>query len=99
MRRRDTLPGSTGGCAVTMTHGRTDRSRASAHADERVETAIRELQEVLADRVDDPHARAALETLREAFCTAHTRASLDPLTGLMNRSSFDRELAVTLERA
>lgn len=82
-----------------MTHGRTDRPLSSAPRDERVETAIRELQEVLADRLDDPHARAALETLRDAFCVAHSRASLDPLTGLMNRASFDREIEVLLERA
>jgi diguanylate cyclase (GGDEF)-like protein len=82
-----------------MTHGRTDRPHSSAPRDERVETAIRELQEVLADRVDDPHAKAALETLRDAFCVAHSRASLDPLTGLMNRASFDREIELLLARA
>ncbi len=67
--------------------------------DERVEWAIRELREVLADRADDPHARAALDTLREAFFLAHTRASVDPLTGLMNRASFDRSLDVMIGRA
>jgi len=82
-----------------MTHGRTDRPHSSAPRDERVETAIRELKEVLADRIDDPHARAALETLRDAFCVAHSRASLDPLTGLMNRASFDREIELLLARA
>jgi diguanylate cyclase (GGDEF)-like protein len=78
-----------------MANGRTD----GQDADERVEWAIRELQEVLADRANDPHARAALATLRDAFCTAHARASMDPLTGLMNRASFDSALQVTIGRA
>jgi diguanylate cyclase (GGDEF)-like protein len=54
---------------------------------------------VLADRVDDPHAQAALATLRDAFCVAHDRASVDPLTGLLNRASFDREIELLLARA
>jgi diguanylate cyclase (GGDEF)-like protein len=63
-----------------------------------VESAIQELQ-LLLDGADAPHARAALDTLREAFCVAHTRASLDPLTGLMNRASFDRALELAVARA
>jgi diguanylate cyclase (GGDEF)-like protein len=78
-----------------MANGRTER----LDADERVERALSELQEVLADRADDPHARAALATLRDAFCVAHTRASLDPLTGLMNRASFDRALELAIAHA
>lgn len=78
-----------------MANGRTERQ----HADERVEWAIRELQEMLADRAEDPHARAALATLRDAFCVANTRASLDPLTGLMNRASFDRALELAIAHA
>lgn len=78
-----------------MGNGRTER----LHADERVEWALRELQQVLADRADDPHARAALATLRDAFCVAHTRASLDPLTGLTNRASFDRSLDLAIAHA
>jgi diguanylate cyclase (GGDEF)-like protein len=78
-----------------MANGRTER----LDADERVERALSELQEVLAERADDPHARAALATLRDAFCVAHTRASLDPLTGLMNRASFDRSLELALAHA
>jgi diguanylate cyclase (GGDEF)-like protein len=82
-----------------MANGRTDRHSLSSAPSERVESAIRELKEVLADRADDPHAKAALETLRDAFCVAHTRASLDPLTGLMNRASFDQALELTLAHA
>jgi diguanylate cyclase (GGDEF)-like protein len=78
-----------------MANGRTERQ----DADERVERALSELQTVLADRADDPHARAALATLRDAFCVAHTRASLDPLTGLMNRASFDRALELAIGHA
>ena len=82
-----------------MTHGRTDRPHSSPPRDERVETAIRDLEEVLADRLDDPHANAALETLRDALCVARDLASVDPLTGLMNRAWFDRELELLLARA
>jgi diguanylate cyclase (GGDEF)-like protein len=82
-----------------MTNGRTDRISLSAPSNERVEWAIRELKEVLADRADDPHAQAALEALRDAFCVAHSRASLDSLTGLMNRTSFDQALELTLAHA
>jgi diguanylate cyclase (GGDEF)-like protein len=78
-----------------MATGRSERP----HADDRVEWAIRELQAVLAERADDPHARAALDALRDAFCVAHTRASVDPLTGLMNRASFDRALALAITHA
>jgi diguanylate cyclase (GGDEF)-like protein len=82
-----------------MANGRTDRNSLSAPSNERVEWAIRELKEVLADRADDPHAQAALEALRDAFCVAHSRASLDPLTGLMNRTSFDQALELALSHA
>jgi diguanylate cyclase (GGDEF)-like protein len=78
-----------------MANGRTER----LHADERVERALRELEDVLADRADEPHARAALDALRDAFCVAHTRASVDPLTGLMNRASFDRALDLAVAHA
>lgn len=82
-----------------MANGRTDRSSLSSPPNDRVEWAIRELKEVLADRADDPHAQAALEALRDAFCVAHSRASVDPLTGLMNRASFDNALELTLTHA
>ena len=70
----------------------------SSTANDRVEWALGELKQVLADRAEDPHARAALQTLRDAFCAVHSRASLDPLTGLMNRTSFDQALARVLGR-
>lgn len=94
-----------------MATSRTDRPQASHSSslaretarfdktDERIANAIRELQEVLADRPEDHGALAALETLRDALCVANTRASVDPLTGLMNRASFDRALEEALERA
>jgi diguanylate cyclase (GGDEF)-like protein len=78
------------------------RSEASAQVpgtDDQVEWAIAELMDVLAERADDPHAQAALQTLRDAFSVVRTRASTDPLTGLMNRASFDRVLPEALARA
>jgi diguanylate cyclase (GGDEF)-like protein len=82
-----------------MSHGRTDRELSSPPTDDKVEWAIAELMDVLAERADDPHAQAALQTLREAFSVVRTRASTDPLTGLMNRSSFDRLLPEALAQA
>ena len=82
-----------------MSHGRTDRELSSPQADDKVEWAIAELTDLLAERADDPHARAAMQTLRDAFSVVHTRASTDPLTGLMNRASFDRVLPEALARA
>ncbi|HEX6244624.1 MAG TPA: GGDEF domain-containing protein, partial [Polyangiales bacterium] len=64
-----------------------------------MEWALSELKQVLADRADDPHARAALDALRDAFCVAESRASSDPLTGLMNRSSFAQALEHALTEA
>jgi diguanylate cyclase (GGDEF)-like protein len=82
-----------------MSHGRTDRELSSPQTDDKVESAIAELMDVLAERAEDPHAQAALQTLRDAFTTVRTRASTDPLTGLMNRASFDRVLPEALARA
>jgi len=82
-----------------MTNGRTDRISLSAPSNDRVEWAISELKQVLADRADDPHAQAAMEALRDAFCVAHSLASLDPLTGLINRTSFDQALELKLAQA
>ncbi len=82
-----------------MSHGRTERELSSPQGDERVEWALAELVDVLAERAEDPHAQAALQTLRDAFSVVHTRASIDPLTGLMNRASFDRILPEALARA
>jgi len=82
-----------------MSHGRTERELSSPRADDKVEWAIAELTEVLAERAEDPHAQAALQTLRDAFSLARTRASIDPLTGLMNRASFDSLLNDALARA
>ena len=82
-----------------MSHGRTERELSSPHGDEKVEWALAELVDVLAERADDPHAQAALQTLRDAFSVVHTRASIDPLTGLMNRASFDRILTESLAHA
>jgi diguanylate cyclase (GGDEF)-like protein len=82
-----------------MSHGRTDRELSSSPSDDKVEWAIAELMDVLAERADDPHAQAALQTLRDAFTVARKRASIDPLTGLMNRASFDRVLPEALARA
>jgi diguanylate cyclase (GGDEF)-like protein len=82
-----------------MSHGRTDRELSSPQSDDKVEWAIAELKDVLAERAQDPHAQAALQTLRDAFTVARKRASIDPLTGLMNRASFDRVLPEALARA
>jgi diguanylate cyclase (GGDEF)-like protein len=82
-----------------MSHGRTERELSSPHSEDKVEWAIAELVDVLAERAEDPHALAALQTLRDAFSVVQTRASIDPLTGLMNRSSFDRILPEALARA
>jgi diguanylate cyclase (GGDEF)-like protein len=82
-----------------MSHGRTERELSSPHGEDKVEWAIAELVDVLAERAEDPHALAALQTLRDAFSVVQTRASIDPLTGLMNRSSFDRILPEALARA
>jgi diguanylate cyclase (GGDEF)-like protein len=81
-----------------MTSGRTDRMSLSSAAHDRVEWALGELKQVLADRAEDPHARVALETLRDAFCAADSRANVDPLTGLLNRASFDHALEALLDR-
>jgi diguanylate cyclase (GGDEF)-like protein len=81
-----------------MSHGRTDRELSSPQSDDKLEWAISELMDVLAERADDPHAQAALRALREAFTVVRTRASTDPLTGLMNRASFDRVLPEALAR-
>src|SRR5690348_3028401 len=82
-----------------MANGRADRVPLSSASNQRVEWALSELKQVLADRADDPHARAALDALRDAFCVAETRASSDPLTGLMNRSSFAQALEAALADA
>ena len=82
-----------------MNHGRTERELSSLQGDDKVEWAIAELTEVLAERARDPHAQQALKTLRDAFSVARTRANIDPLTGLMNRASFDRALTDALARA
>lgn len=82
-----------------MATSRSDRPQAFLKTDERIANAIRELQVVLADRPEDHGAIAALDTLRDALCVANTRASVDPLTGLMNRGSFDNALESALQRA
>lgn len=76
---------------------RAKRGRASfAQADKDVQWAIRELEGVLAERAQDPHAQEALHVLHEALCDARSCANLDPLTNLMNRAALDHALEALL---
>lgn len=62
--------------------------RALGQSDESVAGALRELEEVVKGREDEPKARAALDVLRRAFTSVRAYATTDPLTGLANRACF-----------